>query len=147
MEEQERFFKQTINPVRNIIIHLQFSCKRRTTTKIFRLKESEKTLTIPKHCGKYHNFTWFLGVEILRKGTVSRNYAETKIFRLKESEKTLTIPKHCGKYHNFTWFLGVEILRKGTVSRNYAETVLFRKISAPENQVKIRYFSQWNKKI
>ena len=28
------------------------------------------------------------------------------------------------------------------IARNYAETVPFRKISAPGNQVKLRYFSQ-----
>ena len=31
--------------------------------------------------------------------------------------------------------------------RNYAETVPFRKISTPENQVKLRYFSQCAEKI
>ena len=44
--------------------------------------------------------------------------------------------KFCGKarfLHGFGWF-----------ARNYAETVLFRKISTPENQVKLRYFSQCN---
>ena len=30
----------------------------------------------------------------------------------------------------------------GRFARNYAETVPFRKISTPENQVKLRYFSQ-----
>ena len=37
------------------------------------------------HCEKYRNFTWFTGVDILRKGTVSaqfaRNYAKTVPFR------------------------------------------------------------------
>ena len=32
----------------------------------------------------------------------------------------------------------------GRISRNYAETVPFHKISASENQVKLRYFSQWD---
>ena len=53
---------------------------------------------------------------------------------------------HCEKYRNFTWFPGVEILRKGTVSAS-PETMRklpFRKISIPENQVKLRYFSQWS---
>ena len=36
---------------------------------------------------------------------------------------------HCKKYRNFTRFPGVE-------------TVPFRKISTPDNQVKLRYFSQ-----
>ena len=37
------------------------------------------------HCEKYRNFTWFTGVEILRKGKVSaqfaRNYAKSVPFR------------------------------------------------------------------
>ena len=32
----------------------------------------------------------------------------------------------------------------GRIARNYAETVPFHKISASENQVKLRYFSQWD---
>ena len=41
-----------------------------------------------EHCEKYHNFTWFPGVEILWKaqfphsfGRIARNYAETMTFR------------------------------------------------------------------
>ena len=55
----------------------------------------------------------------------------------------------CKKYRDFTLFLGVEILWKGTVStwfqanrRNHAEAMPFDKITAPGNQVKLRYFSQ-----
>ena len=55
----------------------------------------------------------------------------------------------CKKYRDFTLFLVVEILWKGTVStwfqanrRNHAEAMSFDKITAPGNQVKLRYFSQ-----
>ena len=43
--------------------------------------------------------------------------------------------KFCGKAQFLDSF--------GRFARNYAEIVSFRKISAPGNQVKLRYFSQW----
>ena len=37
------------------------------------------------HCEKYRNFTWFPGVEILRKGTVSANCAFPQNFHTRKS--------------------------------------------------------------
>ena len=73
-------------------------------------------------------------ISVISKHYKDRHYCSHMFHKkllLKISRKEHNVcARHCKKYRNFTWFPGVE-------------TVPFRKICTPGNQVKLRYFSQW----